>query len=40
MAVIGALCWLLVHPERAIEFDPATAEDEFTLAARAGSVVP
>jgi ACS family glucarate transporter-like MFS transporter len=40
MAVLGALCWLLVHPERAIEFDRATTGDEFALAAKAPSVVP
>jgi ACS family glucarate transporter-like MFS transporter len=32
LAVVGALCWLVVHPERALEAADSVAADVFTLA--------
>jgi ACS family glucarate transporter-like MFS transporter len=40
LALIGALCWLVVHPERALEVEQSTGDEEITLAPRAGTMVP
>jgi ACS family glucarate transporter-like MFS transporter len=40
MAVIGALCWLAVHPERALDHDHPAFGDEFALAPGAGTMMP
>ena len=40
MAVIGALCWLVVHPERALEDVEVLAGESFVLAHEEQNVVP
>jgi MFS transporter, ACS family, glucarate transporter len=40
MAVIGGFCWLVVHPERALEPEEMAPEEELVLAPRGRSVLP
>jgi ACS family glucarate transporter-like MFS transporter len=40
MAVIGALCWLVVHPERALEADEPEIVPKFVLASKDQNVMP
>jgi ACS family glucarate transporter-like MFS transporter len=40
MAVVGGLCWLVVHPERALEEEPSEEEKLLLLARRGRNVVP
>jgi ACS family glucarate transporter-like MFS transporter len=39
LALVGALCWLVVHPERALE-SSETGKESFSLASEEQSVVP
>lgn len=40
MAVVGGLCWLVVHPERALEELEYSGEEQLLLARRGRNVVP
>jgi len=40
MAVFGALCWLVVHPEKALEETETAPDMDLVLAPRGGSVMP
>ena len=40
MAVIGALCWLVVHPERALETGTRETKPKFVLASEDQIVLP
>ena len=40
MAIVGALCWLIVHPERTLETAHTVPESTFLLASTGKNVVP
>jgi hypothetical protein len=40
MVVIGSLCWLVVHPERALDTEETEIEQKFVLASKDRKAMP